>query len=860
MIRAVLLASVLVSIASATFGMIEMPSVIYVKPGDDFTIPCSSDFAVVTKLFLPSEEMPSEEIKREQAVATGNERKKNTASSLFENANAEEHEGLYTCVVNHGSDMDPMYSEATCKIIVKDICGESDCSGLEKCVPDYSTGTYECSCEYECSKNFDPICADTCDLYWNECAMNEMTCRDGKEREIMNTGFCPVIVSPTVRDVPDVQVLSVKVGEMVTMHSGLVEDGTPRSLLQWTFNGELMEGENGEQLVIEARRSCLSPYIHSLSFSLLLSLSLSLSTHRSNCISLSLIRGLCFYSRTRVVPDLVPSMMILNKMIRAVLLASVLVSIASATFGMIEMPSVIYVKPGDDFTIPCSSDFAVVTKLFLPSEEMPSEEIKREQAVATGNERKKNTASSLFENANAEEHEGLYTCVVTYECSCEYECSKNFDPICADTCDLYWNECAMNEMTCRDGKEREIMNTGFCPVIVSPTVRDVPDVQVLSVKVGEMVTMHSGLVEDGTPRSLLQWTFNGELMEGENGEQLVIEASEGSAGEYMCTITHCKNDNQATMNQYKVEVPEYPTDELSTVPPTSDDFTISDPKYTCSAYPGGSLETFNGEVTVLDLTCSHVLAADLGRDSGYVDSWYIYGSFDDFQGRVALQSMTFYIGGAMFEIQRGWLVNMNGDKWAIKETGVAQAVPGTNCTIEFVDWHLEVACADFTAYYDGIMSGTLSLEVEVDAAEIEKRAGNDIGLCWDNMWGARSNWQVGANTGKCELNQEFEVCDSGDIGCVDYQVESDNAEFFATCGAGAVDSCSELTCNESGMTSMQQCALIQARDKSCALKGATGGDVSRLGCPENECDWFLAVVAEGCPQDSFPFQCGEIDA
>ena len=50
-------------------------------------------------------------------------------------------------------------------------------------------------------------------------------------------------------------------------------------------------------------------------------------------------------------------------MIRAVLLASVLVGIASATFGFIEIPAVLYVKPGDDFTIPCSSDFAVVTKV-----------------------------------------------------------------------------------------------------------------------------------------------------------------------------------------------------------------------------------------------------------------------------------------------------------------------------------------------------------------------------------------------------------------------------------------------------------------------------------------------------------------
>jgi len=589
-------------------------------------------------------------------------------------------------------------------------------------------------------------------------------------------------------------------------------------------------------------------------------------------------------------------------MIRSVLLATVLVGIASS-FGLIEIPSVIYVKPGDDFTIPCSSDFAVVTKLFVPSEEVPPDDVKREQAARSGNERKINTASSLFRNASAEEHEGIYTCIVnhgsdmeptyseatcriivkdicgesdcsglekcvadyttgTYTCSCEYECSKNFDPICADTCDLHWNECAMNEMTCRDGKAREIMSKGFCPVIVSPTVRDVPEVQVLMVSVGESITMHSGLVEDGTPAALLQWTFNGEIMDGENGEQLVVEASESTTGEYMCTITHCKNDNQATMNQYKVELPEpdYPTDEVSTEPPTADRFEALDPEYTCSVFPGGSVESFNGEVTVLDLTCSHVLAADLGRDSGYVDSWYIYGSFDDFQGRTSLKSMTFYVGGAMWEVQRGWLVNMNGEKWAIKETGVEQTVPGTNCTIEFDDWHLVIDCEDFTTYYDGIMSGHISLKRDVDGATVEKRSGNDIGLCWDNMWGTRSNWQVGASTGTCELNQAFEACTSGDIGCVDYQVESDDPTYFATCGAGAVDSCTELTCDESGMTTMQQCALIQARDKSCALKGATASTLSRLGCPENECDWFLAVVAEGCPQESFPFQCGEIDA
>jgi len=197
------------------------------------------------------------------------------------------------------------------------------------------------------------------------------------------------------------------------------------------------------------------------------------------------------------------------------------------------------------------------------------------------------------------------------------------------------------------------------------------------------------------------------------------------------------------------------------------------------------------------------------------------------------------------------------------EEGVEQSIPNTECSVVFAHFHLAVTCPLFSAHYDGVMSGhiTLSPGVTKPFPPPSKKRTN-IGLCWDARSGFRPNWQIGKTDGNC-------LVDTNDTPCADPQLPQCELEeapvnlpgpdtAWSACGAGAAASCAELHCDQDVPTAVQQCALEQAKRVSCALKKGDktaleqGVDVS---CPSEGCDWKLELLWRGCPQENPPFVC-----
>jgi len=263
----------------------------------------------------------------------------------------------------------------------------------------------------------------------------------------------------------------------------------------------------------------------------------------------------------------------------------------------------------------------------------------------------------------------------------------------------------------------------------------------------------------------------------------------------------------------------------------------------CSVYPMGVLHNFYSESAYYDVACHHVLAGDVFGvpDSPY--GWFIYGEFDVYEGKRSLASMTFYPGPNTFQVQRGWMINLNGEKFLISEGEEVEM--GGGCTLLFADLHVKVDCGYFVAYYDGMAAG----HIEIPTREPVKGQGN-VGLCYDNESGRRSNWQVGPTEGICTVTHgEAELCEPPPGVCEE-----------AYCDDAARISCRQLYCADSAQTGdsatpgdAQLCAFERANEWRCAELGEAA--VPGTACPADDCLWKFKVLGAGCPQDPFFTGC-----
>lgn len=585
-----------------------------------------------------------------------------------------------------------------------------------------------------------------------------------------------------------------------------------------------------------------------------------------------------------------------------VVLAALTANVHCVSYGDIQMCEVQYVKPGDDFQMACRSDHASATRIYLPTETVPTEEALLEQGGGEqGHYAERSTTINEYEDATLGVDDGIYTCVVqhgadydpiysvaecrviivdlcveagcddvevceadydagTAECTCNYECPNVLDILCSDTCEVFWNECTMEEKVCVDKVARQRESDGFCPNREAPVFRDIDEDIVVSY--GEEITLASGLVKDGTPWATVHWVFH--PADGSSPHYLSVRdlyeltVSPDTLGVYKITLMHCMDAEHAVRNEYRLALliePTTPPPTTSPPPTTVDPGESNFPSHVCTAFPGGVIEDFNSHPNYYDLSCTHILAADLMPAGSFYNPWFIYGTFDQLDGATSLMSMTFYHGSNIFEVQRGWLVITPDGSKAELEEGVPLQLGATGCSVTFKEWHVHVFCAEFSAYYDGLMTGHVQLRGEAGPWELEKGPTN-IGLCFDDQSGWRPNWQVGNQRDQCEVDVDKEPCGdhSGDCGAY-ITSEQIPDHSWTRCGYGTDAACAELNCGDTVASQTQQCVLKQANSANCELK--QGGDVVGSGdhCPEDECEWFALVVSRGCPQDHLPFDC-----
>ena len=447
----------------------------------------------------------------------------------------------------------------------------------------------------------------------------------------------------------------------------------------------------------------------------------------------------------------------------------------------------------------------------------------------------------------------------TFECTCDYECPFIWDFLCSDTCEMFVHECAMNEQVCKDGIEREVANKGQCPNRVEPRIENID--KDIEKNLGELITLSSGLLEDGTPMATVHWVFYPEegtptyLSARENYQ---FTTTEDSVGIYRITLMQCMNQTSAVHNEYRftiLTVTDPPVITSTPTPTPEDPGPLTAIGYTCSAFPGGVIDDFNSRAHFYDLSCTHVLAADIMPGGSFLNPWFIYGTFDNHDGSTALMSMTFYLGRDIFEVQRGWLVHTGDEKLALVE-GVPRVMGESGCDLTFKEFHIWVICEHFEAYYDGLMSGHIKLKTDPgNVQSLLQKSGGNIGLCFDNNSGWRPNWQVGNMRGNCEIDQRAPPCFTAlPDSCQLSQPHILDLEFTA-CGVGAEAACNELHCNGATPTPAQKCALEQANKANCDLKRAVPVSGDDITCLKDPCEWMTDVVSRGCPQENLPFVC-----
>lgn len=579
---------------------------------------------------------------------------------------------------------------------------------------------------------------------------------------------------------------------------------------------------------------------------------------------------------------------------------------------LIKFPTIKYVHPGDNFELECKSAQSASVKIFAPDEFVPDMAAAVEMNQRFTESAERTTTINEYEDASVDDA-GIYTCLVMHgpnaaedvsiatcqviivdlcgelncqapeECVSDYETGKAscvcpadmcedyirvFEPMCSDTCETFFNECHLKETNCLDKKSRSKAYDGMCRGTVNPTVNQLPGQQNVDILLGDVITLSSGLVQDGDPLASIVWTFTPEggvpeEVPNVRGTLDLTASDVAQSGVYSASISHCAKP--LITNSYKVSITE-PLFTTPTAPPAftstpndsgPDDLTTG-VFPVCTFYNDGVFEMFSGESKRLGFACNHVMAADVYPEGNEANPWFVYGTFDVNGGQPSLRAMTFYVGREVFEVQRGWVVNVGGEKFILEE-GVEREVGGTGCSIVFANLHLEMNCGSFSAYYDGYLNGHIRLLERLESALVPSVT--QMGLCFGTNSGRRVNWQVGQTDGFCEVQDLPDTCTFVEPVCSTLERNAMIMGLvapFGQCGVGAGEGCDQVYCNND-QTAAEVCAMKRANALNCALKyalpsDATASSVSVDGCDEG-CDWKESTMARGCPQESPPFNC-----
>lgn len=176
----------------------------------------------------------------------------------------------------------------------------------------------------------------------------------------------------------------------------------------------------------------------------------------------------------------------------------------------------------------------------------------------------------------------------------------------------------------------------------------------------------------------------------------------GDAGIYICQVSLVC---EGVINNYQ-------SDKISVV---VDNGVIINPM--CQIFGDPHVVTYDNKFYSFQGECTYLLSMDAERGD-----WIVYGRFVACGTGTCMESIVVYSQGFMIELQRGWVINLNGEKVPIKQ-GVPYQ-PHRSISIYFNGYEISVELRRPQIYliWDGIMNFKLEIASNKQA----------LGLCGNN--------------------------------------------------------------------------------------------------------------------------------
>lgn len=271
---------------------------------------------------------------------------------------------------------------------------------------------------------------------------------------------------------------------------------------------------------------------------------------------------------------------------------------------------------------------------------------------------------------NYAEGEG-YTC----ECPefCPYDDLITPDSVCSNYCEDHYNECMMKTDACKTDKPGiDVMNRGRCGRIQHPEIFE-QEMEHGIKTLYEDAIMELECSAMGFPEPEIIW-YRGDVEVGK-GNVFTKKVKKADEGLYTCVAVNCMRTKVSRL------LAELYVNQ-ATPEPEIDDFEIDAPRSTCAVFGDPHFLTFDMNAYSYMGTCDNVLAMDCK-----MARWFVYGRLRPCgrEDGSCLESVTVYVGRDVVELQRGWLVNDNGEKIVPKNhVGDIIEVPGeANMTLKF---------------------------------------------------------------------------------------------------------------------------------------------------------------------------------